>query len=239
MTASSPRSALTSRPAPLPWQWLGRIAHGPAIALQEHLRARLLAGEREARRLLLCEHEPVITLGLRADRAHLLATEAALAGQGIAVVQTRRGGDITYHGPGQLMIYPAVRLRGRLTDFLETLATALAEFAATLGVPGAVWRREPAGLWLPDPGPEAELPQAKLAACGVHLRRGAILHGFAFNVATPAAAWRAIVPCGLRLPVTSIADERARRGLSPPPPVAEVAHLAGPHLAQRLAEVLT
>lgn len=224
----------------LPWQWLGRQGYRAGTERQRTLRDRLLAGDAGAACLLLLEHEPVITLGRHAQAAHVLASAKVLASQGIGVVQTSRGGDVTYHGPGQLMIYPAVRLRGQVAAFLASLATALGRVAELLGVPGARWRREPAGLWLPMPGGSRSGAEAKLAACGLHLRRGAVLHGFAFNVSTPADIWQHIVPCGLyEMRVTSLAEERASRGLPPPPSVEDVAHLAGPLLCEAMAPHLS
>jgi lipoyl(octanoyl) transferase len=210
------------------WTWLGRIGHAPAVALQEARRDRVLAGDEAAAAILLCEHDPVITLGRNADRAHILGAAAQLDAAGVVVAETSRGGDVTYHGPGQLMIYPVVRARGGVVRFLETVARVLAEVAAELGVPGAAWRRDPAGLWLGD---------RKLAACGIHLRRGVAVHGWALNVATPPAMWSLIVPCGLTSspPPTSIARERLARGLPAPPTIEEVAAIAGPRLARALA----
>ena len=201
-------------------RWLGRVAHADAVAEQEARRDRVLAGEAGAQAVLLCEHDPVITLGRNAARANVLASEAALAAAGVTVAQASRGGDVTYHGPGQLMIYPVVRVRSAIA-LLEAIAGALAEVAAALGVDGAAWRRDPAGLWVDD---------RKLAACGIHLRRGVAVHGWAMNVDTPAAAWRWIVPCGLAAapPPISIAEARAARGLGPAPTVADVAAIAAP-----------
>lgn len=215
--------------AGLSWHWLGRLDYHTGTARQRTRRDRLLAGDESAAGLLLLEHEPVITLGKSADRRHLLATPADLEARGIAVVETDRGGDITYHGPGQLMIYPVIRLRCRLVEFLAAIAGVLARVAGELAVPGAEWRCRPAGLWLGD---------RKLAACGVHLRRSVCTHGFAFNVATPAESWRMLVPCGLQdTGVTSLAEERARAQLPTPPPVAEVAKLVGPPLVRVLRDL--
>jgi lipoate-protein ligase B len=209
----------------LPWRWLGRVGYGEGRALQEAHRDRLLAGDADAAVVLLCEHDPVITIGHGAGRESIVASDAELAARGVAVVPTSRGGDVTYHGPGQLMVYPVLRLRRGVVAYLEAIAGALAWTATALGVPGAAWRRDPAGLWLGD---------AKLAACGLHLRRGVPVHGFALNVATPPEMWRLIVPCGLAdARVTSLAEERARAGL-PAPAVDAVAALAGPALAARL-----
>ena len=192
-------------------RWLGRADYEPVLAEQLAARERVWAGEPGV--VLLCEHPPVITLGRSANRANVLAPGD------VPVVQIERGGDVTYHGPGQLMIYPIVRVKS-VVAFLERVAGVLAEVATALGVPGAQWRRDPAGLWLGD---------AKLAACGIHVARGVSVHGWAFNVATPAAAWRAINPCGLSCRQVSLADAR---GL--PIAVADVAGEAAPRLCRSL-----
>lgn len=209
--------------APVAWSWLGPVDHAEAIALQEARRAAILDGT-GAPEVFLCEHPPVITLGRAADRAHVLVTDAEAAARGITIAPVSRGGDVTYHGPGQLMIYPVVRVRSVIA-FLETVAAAIAAECAALGIDGAAFRREPAGLWLGD---------AKLAACGLHLSRGVNVHGWAWNVATPADAWRTIVPCGLAAPLVSLADACAARGLPPPPPLPVLAARLGPRLAAAL-----
>lgn len=202
--------------AALPWYWLGRLEYTAATDLQARLRDALLGGDDGAAGLLLLEHEPVITLGRAARAANVVRPGA------VPVVPTSRGGDVTYHGPGQLMVYPVVRLRRGVVAYLEAIAGALAEVAALLGAPAARWRRDPAGLWLGD---------AKLAACGIHVRRGVAVHGFALDVATPIEAWQTIVPCGLDgARVTSIARASGRT----PPPMTEVARLAAPLLCRAL-----
>lgn len=205
------------------WSWRGRIALEAAVAEMEQRRAGVVDGDDAAAHLLLCEHDPVITLGRGADRRHVLGTEADLAARGARIVGVSRGGDVTFHGPGQLMIYPVVKLRRGVVRFLESVAAAIAEVAASLGVPGAAWRRDPAGVWIDG---------AKLAACGLHVRRGVAIHGFALNVATDPAWWRLIVPCGLpACPPLSLADR-----LGPATPtVAEVAALAGPIIAKAIS----
>ncbi|MBK9031807.1 MAG: lipoyl(octanoyl) transferase LipB [Myxococcales bacterium] len=207
------------------WRWLGRVAHGDAIAQQEARRQEILAGDAAAQAVLLCEHPPVITLGHAADRGHVLIDDAEAARRGITITPVSRGGDVTYHGPGQLMIYPVVRVRS-VVAFLAAVAGAIAEECAALGVVGAEFRREPAGLWLGD---------AKLAACGLHLARGVAIHGWAWNVATPPEAWTAIVPCGLAVPQRSLAEACVARGLPPPPPLADLAARLGPRLVAALA----
>ncbi|HEX4455119.1 MAG TPA: lipoyl(octanoyl) transferase LipB [Kofleriaceae bacterium] len=159
--------------------FLGRAPYEQVLADQLAARERVWSGDSGT--IILCEHPPVITLGRSANRANILG-----AGD-VPIIQIERGGDVTYHGPGQLMIYAIVRIKS-VVAFLETVAHALAETAAAFGAAGAEFRRDPAGLWLGD---------GKLAACGIHVARGVPVHGWALNVATPHDAWRMIVPCGL------------------------------------------
>src|SRR6185312_6657038 len=197
------------------WDWLGRADYEATLARQLALRERVWAGEDGL--VLLCEHPPVITLGRSANRANVLA-----AGD-VPIVPIERGGDVTYHGPGQLMVYPIVRIKS-VVAFLETIARALADTCAALGVPGTEFRRDPAGLWLGD---------AKLAACGIHVARGVSVHGWALNVATPRDAWRMINPCGLgRVPQISLVELVADIGR--PIEVADVAAELEPRLARVL-----
>ena len=191
------------------WHWLGRAEFRRVLADQLAARERVWAGEPGV--VLLCEHPPVITLGRSASPANILA-----AGD-IPVERIERGGEVTYHGPGQLMVYPVVRLRS-VVGFLERVATAIAETCAALGAPGAAWQRDPAGVWLGG---------KKLAACGIHVARGVSVHGFALDVDTPVEAWRAIRPCGLDVPQISLA--RARGG---PIAVERVAAELGPRVAR-------
>ena len=208
------------------WTWLGRIGYRAAVEQLESRRQRVLDGDASAEHLVLCEHDPVITLGRNADRRNVVAAGDALHRRGIEVVATTRGGDVTYHGPGQLMVYPVVRLRTGVVELLSSMASALAAVAAELGVSGAQWRRDPAGLWVGD---------AKLAACGLHIRRRVTLHGFALDVASDPSAWDLIVACGSGAPAGSLATHRAAAGLSPPPPVDQVARIAGPLVCERLS----
>ena len=190
------------------WKWLGRADYRRVLADQLAARERVWAGEPGV--VLLCEHPPVITLGRSATEANILD-----AGD-VPIERIERGGQVTYHGPGQLMIYPIVRLRS-VVEFLASVAAAIAETCAALGVPGAAWQRDPAGVWLGG---------KKLAACGIHVARGVSVHGFALDVDTPVQAWRAIRPCGLDVPQISLA-----RALGAPITVERVAHELGPRVA--------
>jgi lipoate-protein ligase B len=198
------------------WQWLGRVDYTRVHADQIAVRERVWAGGPGM--IFLCEHPPVITLGRSAKAENVLA-----AGD-VPTVRIERGGDVTYHGPGQLMVYPVVRLQKGVVDFLERIAGALADACAEIGVPGAAFVREPTGLYLGS---------AKLAACGIHVARSVSIHGFALDVDTPEEMWRRIKPCGLCLTQTSVARELAAREL-PRVTVEQVATIAGPKLAAAL-----
>jgi lipoate-protein ligase B len=190
--------------------WRGRVDYRAMLADQLAERERVWAGAPGT--IFLCEHPPVITLGRSADRRNVLAPGD------LPVEQTERGGDVTYHGPGQLMVYPVLRIGPRgVVDFLARIAGALSDACAALDVPGALWRRDPAGLWLGD---------AKLAACGVHVARGVAVHGWALNVATPPDAWQRIRACGLGAPQVSLAQVRGGQ----PPEVEAVAIAVGPRV---------
>src|SRR5690348_3077439 len=99
--------------------WLGRVAYDEAVRLQEALRTRILEGDDTAEALLLVEHPAVVTLGRRADPRHLLASPEELAQSGVAVSPSSRGGDVTFHGPGQLVAYPVLRLRSGVVAHVE------------------------------------------------------------------------------------------------------------------------
>jgi lipoate-protein ligase B len=205
--------------------WLGRVEYPQAVSEMEARRERILSGDEAAAQILLCEHPPVITMGRRAPREHVVASDAVLREVGVQIHATSRGGEATYHGPGQLVIYPIVRLRRGLVEFLETIAGAIADTARHFGVDGAAWRRDPAGVWLGG---------AKLAACGVHLRRRVAIHGFALNVSTPASMWQLLVPCGH--PGGAMTSLAAILG-DGCPSVEQVARVAGPILSERLADL--
>lgn len=215
--------------APLRWDWLGRAPYLAVWQRQLALRDAILDGG-GAPELLLCEHPPVITLGRSAKPDNVLATPAELAAAGVEVHSIERGGDVTYHGPGQLMIYPVVPIRS-VVAFLSTVGAVIAEVCAHFGVSGAAFRCEPAGVWLGE---------EKLAACGIHVRRGVAVHGWAFNVATPPLAWTRIRPCGGTAPQLSLVEGRARHGLGAAAAleVAAVAAELGPRLVAALPSAM-
>lgn len=189
------------------WRWLGRVAFADTAMLQERLRQGVLAGEPET--LLLLEHEPVITLGRSADVANVLADEPALARRGIALHRASRGGDVTYHGPGQLVGYPVVGLRGGVRAYVEAMAQAIADVLGEHGV-DAAYRPTAPGLWVAGPRGDA-----KICAFGVNVHRRVVIHGFALNLDPDLAAFNLIVPCGIAgCAVTSV---RAVTGHAPTP----------------------
>ena len=179
--------------------WLGRADYASTWALQERLRQRVLAGGPEV--LLLCEHPPVLTLGKSAAAAEVTTEAATLSAHGVAIVRSSRGGKVTYHGPGQLVVYPIVRLRQGLVHYIEALAGAAVAVAARLGI-AARFERERVGVFV---------GAKKLAAIGVHVTRRVAIHGMALNVTAEAtAAFRQgwFLPCGeLGAEVTSLAEE--------------------------------
>jgi lipoyl(octanoyl) transferase len=183
-----------------------------ALALQEQLRTALLQGE-GPETLLLCEHDPVITLGRSARPEHLLVTEGELAARGIEVRRVSRGGSATYHGPGQLVGYPVFRLRRGIVAHMEAMAAAVVSVLGGLGI-AASWRRDLPGVWVrgkEDDSQRNHETTEKICALGVHVRRRVAIHGFALNVASDAAASGAIVPCGLHgFGVTSVVERVGR-----------------------------
>lgn len=207
--------------------YLGRVPYNDALTMQNELVALRLAGRIE-NTLLLLEHPPVLTLGRNATRANILASDALLAQRGVTVHEINRGGDVTFHGPGQLIGYPIFDLRsltnahgGRLgpVDFVRLLEEALIRLCAVYGVqagriPGltGVWiGLSPESRPLPKTLPSAGVPhavEAKIGAIGIHVSRGVTSHGFAFNVTTDLDFFRLINPCGITdRPVTSLERE--------------------------------
>jgi lipoyl(octanoyl) transferase len=177
---------------------LGRLDYPTALGLQQQVSALRQQGQ-IGDVLLLVEHPPVLTLGRNAHREHLVAGADVLARRGISVFETNRGGDITYHGPGQLVGYPILNLRELspslgIVEYLRKLEEVLIRACADSGVltQRATGR---AGVWTMPGGAVAE---KKIAALGVHVARGVTTHGFALNVSTDLQDFDLIVPCGIR-----------------------------------------
>ena len=179
-------------------QDLGRLGYGEAFELQRTLVDRRKLGLIPDQ-LLIVEHPHVITLGRSGRAEHLLASEEVLRRAGVSFHHTDRGGDITYHGPGQVVGYPILDLREWKRDVTayvraieQVLIDTLGEFGITAGrIPGCT------GVWVND---------RKVAAIGVHISRWVTSHGFALNHTTDLSYFQYIVPCGLTKPVTSMAE---------------------------------
>lgn len=202
--------------------WLGRVPYPEATALQERARAALRTGE-GPERLLLLEHPPVYTVGRRGSRADIRMPTRWLAAQGISVHECDRGGQVTYHGPGQLVGYPIVDLnpdRRDLRRYVRDLQEVLVRTLAELGVE-AEGRAEQdlIGVWA-DGG--------KIASIGVHVSRWITTHGFALNVTTDLARFDGIVACGL--PDARMVSVEALTGRRPPLP--DVAAICARHFAR-------
>jgi lipoate-protein ligase B len=203
--------------------WLGRVPYQLAWDWQRALVAARRAGAIPDV-LLLLEHPPVYTLGRRGRAEHVLADEAEIAAAGAQVLWVDRGGDATYHGPGQLVGYPILDLHAWRTDTHAYLRALEAALIAALADYGVVGERDPAytGVWVNG---------AKIAAIGVRIAAWVTSHGFALNVSTDLSAFGRIVPCGIpNRPVTSLARE-----LGQAPPLTAVAE----RVAVRLAEQFT
>jgi lipoyl(octanoyl) transferase len=183
---------------------LGRMSYADALAVQHEI-----AGERKLGRgvdhLVFVEHPHVVTLGRNGREANVLASKEELLGAGIELHESDRGGDVTYHGPGQIVGYPIMDLREWKRDvgaYVRGIEQVVIDALAGFGIEA---RRIPrlTGVWVGESDEEA----AKIAAIGVHLSRWVSTHGFALNVSTDLGYFDHIVPCGLRKPVTSMAAQ--------------------------------
>jgi lipoyl(octanoyl) transferase len=189
-------------------RWLGRIAYRDAWAIQKDLVARRAAGE-IGDQLLLLEHEAVLTIGKHGDAAHVLVPDEELRSRGIEVIRVERGGEVTYHGPGQLVAYPIVKLADRgllVRPLVRALEAAMIETCRSFGVEAARREGEP-GCWVDPDGP---MPR-KIGALGLRIERGVSYHGIALNVDPDLAAFELIDPCGTPgLVSTSLVRELGR-----------------------------
>ena len=205
---------MVSERAILRTSWLGRVPYQPTHQLQWSLLERRKSGEIPDS-LLLLEHEPVITLGRRADASHVLSDDFTIAAQGAEVVETDRGGQATYHGPGQLVAYPIVSVRELKLGpvaYIRILEETIIQLLRDYGVSGhrVVGK---SGVWVGgEPGskpPKGENPTGrKIAAIGVRISGGVAMHGIALNVSTDLDFYAQIVPCGMpNLDMTSMLRE--------------------------------
>ncbi len=222
---------------------LGRVPYREAWALQRAVQADLLAARREGRSarpaLLVVEHPPVFTLGAAGRTLHVTASADEIAARGGEIVASDRGGDVTFHGPGQVVVYPLLDLERLATPegatlrdlhrYLRELEESVIRTCADVGVAaGRVGGRT--GVWV---GPDARGPERKVAAIGIRTSRWTTLHGLALNVTTDLSWFGLIVPCGIAdRGVTRLADETD----------AELTGVAGAlvgHLGRRLGLDLT
>lgn len=196
----------------LNYLYLGRIDYTRALALQQQL-VELRHQQRIGNTLLLLEHPPVLTLGRNSHRSNIVASEELLHRRGVMVHEINRGGDVTYHGPGQLVGYPIVDLRSytpRLgaVEFVRFLEESLIRFCAEYAVStGRIAGRT--GVWTTL---NCATEEKKIAAIGVHISRGITSHGFAINITTDLRDFDLIVPCGIAdKAVTSLENETNQR----------------------------
>jgi lipoyl(octanoyl) transferase len=196
-------------------EWLGRMPYRQAWDVQRERHAAREA-ERVEDTLLLVEHDAVLTLGRHARDAHVIASPDELERRGIEVIRVERGGEVTYHGPGQLVAYPIVRLRDRpvlLRPFVRALEFSMVDVCAGYGVPATARGGYP-GAWVDADGARPR----KIGALGLRVERGVTYHGIALNVTTLLADFGLIDPCGMAdLDVTSIARELGWTGAAASP----------------------
>ena len=207
---------------------LGRVEYADGLELMRLAAERVRAADPDADWLFLLEHPPVLTLGRGAAAGNVVASSAWLAEQGFEIHETDRGGDVTYHGPGQVVAYPVVDLSARpdVRKFVGALEEAMIRTCADWGI-AAGRHPEHRGAWIGS---------RKVGAVGVHLSRWISTHGLAFNADADLAHFGAIVPCGIGDPslgVTTLAAELRRSGRGAPP-LDEVEERLAVHLCQLL-----
>jgi len=205
--------------------WLGRLSYDEAFVLQERIRDAVIAKQRGPT-LLLLEHDPVLTFGRRGESGDLKQSLAQLETQGIAVRQTARGGRATYHGPGQLVGYPIVRLRSvaaSVPSYVCALEEGIIQALAALGIHGERIDGQP-GVWIGE---------NKIASVGIAVTHGVAWHGFAINIQDKLEGFDAVRPCGLDIKMTSIAHEVRKPGprTGHAPSIEHIAEMVTSHIA--------
>jgi lipoate-protein ligase B len=205
------------------------VSYGEALDLQH----RLVRARRDGRVgdvLILLEHPPVITLGRRGDESHILVSQEWLASQGIAVSRVERGGDVTYHGPGQIVGYPILDLRGHRQDvgwYMRSLEEVIVRTLRDFGIEAGL--QDKIGVWVSANSDDLARAngEAKIAALGARIENWITYHGFALNVDPNLAHFQLIVPCGL----TGKGVTSMRRVLDHPIDVDTVRHSLVQHFA--------
>lgn len=238
--------AATSKKRAITAYWLGRVGYDEAHRLQHELVEARIAG-RIGDSILLLEHDAVITLGRSAKAENVLAADEERAKKGVHLVETGRGGDVTFHGPGQLVAYPILDLKPDRCDvrrYIGDLGRVMIRLAEDHGVAAGTIPGDAklVGVWVDEAAPDEwdeerardasiGVPNGarlgKIGAIGVRLSRWVTMHGFAFNVATDLSNFGLIVPCGIRaLDVTSLARLGVRT-----PALDEIARASAGHFA--------
>jgi lipoyl(octanoyl) transferase len=228
-------SVRAPEPEPITASWLGRVDYREAWDLQKQLAAARADGT-IGDRLLLLEHPAVLTLGKHADESHVLASPDELARRGIELLRVERGGEVTYHGPGQLVAYPILALSRRgllLRPLVRALEAAMIVTCEAFGV--AAERRDGhPGCWCDATGAAPR----KIGALGIRVERGVSYHGIALNIAPDLADFDLIDACGMPgVASTSIAAELDRQGATGSVPAPSV-ELAAAEFARSLAALL-
>ena len=192
---------------------LGTLPYAEALELQRAAARARITGDIPQDLLLLVEHPPVVTLGRSSKERHLVASPPYLASHGVELFEVERGGDVTFHGPGQLVGYPIVDLKRHRQDLHwylrqveEALIVALADSGLAAGRSAGY-----TGVWTGDSSGDGFVPRRKIASIGVHARDWVTWHGFALNVTTDLRYFGLIVPCGIQgVDMTSVARETGR-----------------------------
>lgn len=201
------------------WCYLGQVGYERALELQLRLRASIL-DQRIEDTVIFLEHPPVITLGRSAREENVLIEPEQRRQRGVGLVRTGRGGDVTYHGPGQLVGYPIRRVGRGVREHVRGMVGALKAILLELGIE-CWWNEEQPGVWT---------ERGKIAAVGVDASTGVAIHGFALNVNPSLEHFQMIVPCGLRAPVTSV---EALVGAEATPDLLTMSERLAPELAAR------
>jgi lipoyl(octanoyl) transferase len=216
---------------------LGRLDYATALDLQAKLVEARYA-RRIGNTLLLLEHPPVLSLGRNSSRSNILASDELLTGRGVEIHEINRGGDVTYHGPGQLVGYPILDLRSftpRLgaIDYVRRLEETLIRACSDFGIPAQRIAGR-TGVWTL---PGGSVQEKKIAAIGVHIARGITSHGFALNVTTDLRDFDLIVPCGISDRTVTSLDlevdlEADRSTIHPAPTMENAIHAVARHFGR-------